>query len=226
MRQFLAAALLLAALTTFGSAGSPALAYDGCLGAKVTACLDAIRPFISELDYRSATLNIDKFLAGDIAGTRKARGSIIVTYHSKFSDRFDPPQLLSLEFSQPLTIVQIGITLRKGAGTAETDSEYGATHMYEAAVFVLGSRQTCPEMATAHDFYLFFHKNIRPKTKVKKPDHTFDSFKPPSELEGESGWIGMCGNSVNYVVSSAQWGAVRENMERKYGSYVASLYFR
>ena len=206
--------------------GPRALAYESCLGAKVTACLDAIRPYISELDYRGATRNIDNFLAGDIAGNRKPKGFFAVNYHSQFSDRFDPPQLVSVEYSPALTIVQIGVTLRKGAGTAETEAEYQATHMYEAAVFALGSRENCRELATAHDFYLYFHKNVRTKVRAKKPNRTFDSVKPPSEFEGETGWIAICGKSLNYVVSSAQWGAVQQNMERKWGAYSASLNFR
>ena len=81
---------------------SPALAFDACLGAKVTACLDAVRPYVSAIDYQLAQSNIGKFLAGDIAGMRKPKGSLSVAYHSQHSEQYEPPQLLLLDYGPSL----------------------------------------------------------------------------------------------------------------------------
>jgi hypothetical protein len=205
---------------------SPALAYDGCLGAKVTACLEAIRPYLGPLGYQMARQGIDKYLAGDIAGKRKAKAVLSVPYHSKFADPLEPPQLLVLDYSSSLDIGEISITLRKGAGTAESEAEYQAMHMYEAIIFALGNQDNCPVTATPHDFYLFFHTQVKSKLKEKKQEHAKGEFKPASDYYAETGWLGICGRKLNYTMSSADWGSVQGDMTRKYGSYVTSLAFR
>jgi hypothetical protein len=98
--------------------------------------------------------------------------------------------------------------------------------MYETALFALGSHDTCRQMASAHDFYLFFHQNVRPKLKEVKSDSAKGAFKPASEYTGETGWIALCGKHLKLVVSSAEWGAAQANMDRKFNAYTASLWFR
>jgi hypothetical protein len=226
MGSIVSASTLFIALISAPFLVSPALAYDGCLGAKVTACLDAISPYLSPMDYQLARQSVEKYLAGDIAGKRKAKASLTVPYHSRFADMLEPPQLLVLEYAPSLDIGEISITLRKGAGTAETDAEYRATHIYEAVLFALGRQDHCLQLATPHDFYLFLHTQVKPKLKEKKQDFAKGEFKPPSAYYGETGWIGLCGRKINYTLSGAEWGSVRADMDRKYNAYVASLSFR
>jgi len=218
-----------AALIAFCSAlflAPPALAYEGCLGAKVTSCLDAIQPNLTGMDYQRARQSIDKYLAGDIAGKRQAKSILAVPYRSKFADPIEPPQLLVLDYTSALDINQILISLRKGVGTAESEAEYQATHMYEAAIFALGTQDNCRELATAHDFYLFFHTQVKSKLKEKKQERVKGEFQPPTDYYAETGWIGICGRKLNYIMSNAEWGSVQANMDRKYSSYSTTLAFR
>jgi hypothetical protein len=205
---------------------SPALAFDACLGAKVTACLDAIRPRLGPMAYQLAQRSIEKYLAGDIAGMRKAKGVVSVAYNSPFAEQFEPPQLIEFDYAPSLEISQIMLTLRKGSGTAESEDEYQDTHMYEAVLFALGTQDNCREMATPHDFYLFFHTKVRPRLKTLKLERVEGAFNPPSSLYAETGWIGICGQKMNYKMSAAEWGAVGDDMTRKYGAYRVSLVFR
>ncbi len=46
--RFVVTAILAIACASFQA--SPALAFDACLGAKVTACLDGVKPYVSPLD--------------------------------------------------------------------------------------------------------------------------------------------------------------------------------
>jgi hypothetical protein len=98
--------------------------------------------------------------------------------------------------------------------------------MYEAVLFALGTRENCREMATPHDFYLFFHTKVRSRLKTRKPERVEGAFRPPSSMDAETGWIGICGRKLNYIVSNAEWGAVGSDMSRRYGAYSASLAFR
>jgi hypothetical protein len=207
-------------------AAPPAVAYEACLGAKVTSCLEAIRPHLDALDYNLAQRNIEKYLAGDIAGVRKGKGVLSVAYHSKFTGQFDLPQMLVMDYVPTLEIRQIQITMRNGVTSAETEEEYQATHMYEAALFALGTQANCRELANSHDYYLFFHTKVRLQLKEKKQESVKGAFKPPSSFAGETGWIGICGSKMNYVVSSAEWGAVGADMDRRYGAFGASLIFK
>ncbi|MCI4680760.1 hypothetical protein K9U39_06410 [Rhodoblastus acidophilus] len=219
----------LAALTAVSGAqllATPARAFDGCLGAKVVACLDGVRPYISEIDYRIAAETIDKYLAGDITGKRKAKSSLLLSYHSRFSGPYDPAQSLVIDYSASLATIGVEIGLRPGVQTAESEDDYLATHMYEAVLFALGTRAHCRELATPQDFYLFFHTHVRPKLKMVKVQRAVGEFKPPAEFYADTGWIGICGNQVNYIVSAAAWGPMRADMARRYGSFMASLAFR
>jgi hypothetical protein len=81
-------------------------------------------------------------------------------------------------------------------------------------------------MATPHDFYLFFHTKVRPRLKTLKLERVEGAFNPPSSLDAETGWIGICGRKMNYKMSAAEWGAVGDDMSRKYGAYRVSLIFR
>jgi hypothetical protein len=202
---------------------SPVLAFDACLGATVTSCLDGIRPYLGSADFQMAQRSIENYLTGDISGKRKPKGLLSVAYHSRFAEQSEPPQLILIDYAPSLEISQISLTLRKGAGTAASEDEYHATHMYEAVLFALGTQENCREMATPHDFYLFFHTKIRPRLKAMKPERVAGAFKP-SSLNAETGWIGICGRKMNYIVSSA--GAVRDDMSRRYGAYSASLVFK
>jgi hypothetical protein len=207
-------------------AAQPALAYEACLGAKVPACLDAIRPYLDAPSYARARAEIDKYLAGDIAGKVKAKSLLSVPYHRKFADPLDPPTLLVFEYSPTLQSSQIQMSLGRGAGSAETEAEYQATHLYEAAIFALGTRDDCQELSSPHNFYLFFHTKVKPRLKPSKTDHIEGAFKPPSEFAAETGWIRLCGKAMNYSVSSAEWGAVGEDMTRRYNANSAFLAFR
>ncbi len=226
MKKSIFAPILALAFCVAASFASPALAFDACLGAKVTECLAAIRPYVGVIDYQTAQQNIERFLAGDIAGVHKPKGVLSLAYYSRYADQADPPQLLLIDYKPSLETSQISISLRKGAGTAETADEYQATHMYDAALFALGTQENCREMATPRDFYLFFHTRVRPRLKEKKQERVEGVFNPPSSFYAETGWIGLCGKKMNYVVSSAEWGAVQEDMTRKFGAHDASLVFR
>jgi hypothetical protein len=204
----------------------PANAFDACLGAKIVACLDGVRPYISALDYQMSRQELDRFLAGDIAGKRKPKSVISVIYHSRFSHPGDPNQTLTLDFAASLVTTGVEISLRPRVEDAETEEDYGAIHMYEAALFALGSRKGCRELATPHDFYLFFHTQVRPRLKNQKTERTVGVFKPPSEFFAETGWIGICGSQMSYRVYSAEWGAVQDDMDRKYHAASVSLAFR
>jgi hypothetical protein len=205
---------------------SPAQSAEGCLGAKVTACLDAIKPYLMSIEYQLALKGIDQYLAGDITGHRKAKSSVTVAYHSKFSDQFEPAQMVTMDYSASLEITEIQTLLRNSVVYAESDAAYNATHMYETVLFALGTHENCRELATAHDFYLFFHTKIKTSVKSKKIEHAKGDVKPPREFYHETGWIGICGKKLNYSVSGAQWGAVQADMERKYNNASASLAFR
>ena len=205
---------------------SPACAGDGCLGAKVTACLDAIKSHLTNIEYQLALKGIDQYLAGDITGTRKAKSSVTVVYHSHFSDQFEPALILTMNYSASLEITEIETGLRNSVVYATTDAEYAATHAYETVLFALGTHENCRELATAHDFYLFFHTKIKTSLKSKKIEHAKGDVKPPSESYRETGWIGICGKSLDYSFSGAQWGAVQADMARKYANASATLAFR
>lgn len=223
MRRLPAAALLGAVLLI---AAGPARAFEGCLGAPVRACLDAVKPFLSAVDYRMANQSVDKFLAGDIAGRRKSSGHVVISYHSRYSDPSMPAQIVKLDFAPTLAISQVEVTLREGALLAESEAEYQATHMYEATVFALGSRENCREMASAREFYLFFHLKLRPKLKKQASVKRADGFKPASEYEAQTGWINLCGSQLNFVEYAAEWGSVQATMDRKFAAAFASLLFR
>lgn len=220
------ATVFFAALSTCLGAPWPALAYDGCLGAKVTDCLDAISPYVSEGGYELARASIDRYLEGDIAGRRKARGLLTLSYHSRFAEPFEPAQLLTIDYAPSLQSSQIAVTLRKGAGTAETAAEYEATHIYETVLFALGTRDDCRELASPQAFYLFFHTRVKPRLKSVRMERVEGAYKPPSENYVETGWIALCGRSINYVQSGADWGSVQSDMNRKFSAYSASLAFR
>lgn len=226
MRHFLCASAFAMALTGAPFLPSPALASDGCLGAKVIACLDAVSPYLSPAEYQLARQGVEKYLGGDITGARKAKSNISFPYHSRFAEPLEPPQLVVLGYNASLDIDEITVSLRKGAGNAETDAEYQATHMYETVLFALGKQGNCLQLATPHDFYLFFHTQVKPKLKEKKLEYTKGAFKPPSSFYGETGWISLCGKKLNYTMSSAEWGAAQANMDRKYNAFIASLVFR
>jgi hypothetical protein len=209
---------------------TPARAFDGCLGVQVKACLEAVRPNLKEIDYQGALRSIDKYLAGDITGKRKPTGILSLSYHSKFSDSLAPPQLITLRYASALAITEIEVTLRDGAMAAESEAEYQATHMYETALFALGSHDNCRELAKAHDFYLFFHQSIKPKLKLKlkqqKAERKAGEFKPSSELLSQTSWIGMCGKQIQLTFSSQAWGSAQADMERKFNATLAHLNFR
>lgn len=205
---------------------SPALAIDACLGATVTACLDAIRPYLGSADYYMAQRSVEKYLTGDIAGRGKAKGVVSVAYHIRSAEQSEPPQLISIDYAPSLEISQISLSLRKGAGTAESEDDYHAAHMYEAALLALGTPENCREMATPHDFYLFFHTQVRPRLKTSNAERIEGAYKPPSSLEAETGWIRICGRKMNYKMSAAKRGAVGDDMTRKYGASRVSLVFR
>ncbi|HUO55076.1 MAG TPA: hypothetical protein VMU18_10055, partial [Rhodoblastus sp.] len=116
--------------------------------------------------------------------------------------------------------------LRPGAAAAESEDDYRASHMYETALFALGSRDNCREMASPRDFYLFFHTRIRPRLKSKKPERVEGAYTPPSQFYAETGWIGLCGAKLNFILSSAAWGAAQADMARKYNATSATLIFR
>jgi hypothetical protein len=217
------------ALLTFcfaTAAAPPALALTGCLGAKANDCIDAIKPYLDALSYQRAHRNIERFLAGDIAGKRSAKGIVSVAYHSKFDDQFALPLEITMEYGPTLDVTELSLSLHKGTGTAETDEDYQATHMYEAALFALGTRENCPELASAHNYYLFFHTKVRNHLKAQKLARISGSFNPPSSDYAETGWIGICGRKMNFVVSSAEWGSVGADMSRRYGVGGSSLYFK
>ena len=98
--------------------------------------------------------------------------------------------------------------------------------MYETVIFALGTQDNCREMATAHDFYLFFHTKVRPRLKARKAERVAGEFYPPSSFDAETGWIGICGRKLNYIVSSADWGSVQGDMSRKYGAFSAFARFQ
>ncbi len=226
MKQKFAVAAVLIAVFCASFQAAPARALDACLGAKVVACLDAVKPHISAVDYQLSAQSIDRYLAGDIAGTRKAKGVVSVAYRSRFSGPYDAAQMLTLDYSAALTTTKVEISQRPAVQHAETEADYRATHMYEAALFALGSRANCRELATPHDFYLFFHTKVRPRLRTRNLERTAGAFKPPSEFFAETGWIAICGNQMNYVVSAAEWGAAQADMERKYNASTVSLAFR
>jgi hypothetical protein len=126
IRLFSSATLVFAVLIFLAAQARPALAYDGCLGVQAAACLGAIKPYLSELDYRSALRSLDTYLAGDIAGKRKPKGTVIVSYISKFAEPTDIPQILAIGYSSSLAVEQLEISLRPGANNAETEGEYQA----------------------------------------------------------------------------------------------------
>ncbi|MBB4196375.1 hypothetical protein GGD83_000146 [Rhodoblastus sphagnicola] len=216
----------LASLALACAAATPALAYDGCLGAEVRACLAAIQPHLTQPDFQAAQLDVERYLGGDIAGHRTAQGVVSVPYRSSFAGAYDSPQLVVLNYAPTLAITQVEITLRPGADNAETDDDYRATRMYEAALFALGSRPDCPALAEAHDFYLFFHTQVRPKLREVKAERGAAGFTPVTGYTGETGWVALCGRKMRFTVSSAEWGAVQGNMDRKYSVHGATLAFR
>lgn len=226
MRKLTHAAAALIAFCGAQIVASPVCAFDACLGAKVTACLEAIRPHLNALEHRLARKDIDNYLAGDVTGARKSKSSFSVAYQSKFADPTDPPQLLTLDYSSSLRINMLEVTLRKGVAVAESEADYQATHMYETALFALGTRPNCPELATPHNFYLFFHTKVRPRLKESKQRRRKGEFTPAEEFTGETGWIGICGNSMNFILSSAEWGPAQADMQREHTYSSASLAFR
>jgi hypothetical protein len=223
---FYPAILVAAVLVATLSAPAPAAAFDACLGAKAADCLNAIATYLDPRDHARAEASIERYLAGDIAGKRKAKGMLSVPYYSKYADPLDPPQLLTIDYAPSLRITEIHVYLRRGATAAETEEEYRATHMYETAIFALGTREDCRELANAHDFYLFFHTKVRPKLRAQPTEHIKGMARPSTDLFAETGWVGLCGHQMNFLVSSQEWGALQADMGHRYGAHSASLAFR
>jgi hypothetical protein len=134
--------------------------------------------------------------------------------------------MILIDYAPTLEITRISLTLRKGAGTAKSEDDYQAMHMYEAVLFALGTPENCREMATPHDFYRLFRTKVRPRLKARKQERGEGALKPPSSLDAETGWIGIYGRKMNYSHSSAERGAARDDKSRKYGAYKASLAFK
>lgn len=222
--------VILAACALFFATPPEAEAYDlalqACLGAPVAACLAAMRPFVHPIEFRSAMTRLDSFDEPDVAGQRPSRGKLSVTYHSAYAPDFAPAQIVMLDFGAARRTEAVEISLAPGSEYASTARDYARTRIFEAALFALGPRPDCPDMATPLDFYRFFQTRVRPRLSLARPAPTDALPKLPVHLGGDTGWIALCGRKIRYAVMDAQWGRIGRDMSRTYKTAVATLAFR
>jgi hypothetical protein len=172
----------------------------GCLGAPVVACIEAMTPYLREIDYRLALKNIDAYQAGDINGIRRKTGIVSLPYHSKFAELGEPNQMLIITYSANLIIQEIQIFLRHNPMVAETDAEYERTRLYEAAIFALGPQPSCATMETPHNFYVYFHNNIKNSIKITSESRHTRAYPSGKSLTAATNKASLCGRSIQFLL--------------------------
>lgn len=181
-----------------------------CLGEDARSCglLLMSKVNAKSSDFARSFLELQEI---DVNGKRvKNVGSILVTVEMSGSARLGRLTVL-LHLTETNVVRSVAITLPRDPASANTEAEYAATAIYEAALISIGS--SCVDMSNELKFYQFFQNSVKPSIKRQGRSTYVGVADASDSYSSRSDKIALCNVLMRYdsETGSATWAVDERN---------------